>query len=99
MNIFLDFAWKIAIAAEMITKTTINSRIISIFFFSSIFFFDNGSIKSRVMVEPLVKTSDERVDIEAERTSTITIPITIGERVESIAGITASKPSACTSIS
>ena len=82
-----------AISAEITMNTTINALMMSIFFFSAISFFARGWMKSRVMVEPLVRTSDERVDIDAERTSTITTAIRMGVRVESIAGITASKPS------
>ena len=46
-----------------------------------------------------VRTSEERVDIEAERTSTITIAMMIVGRLSSIEGTIASKPSAATSAS
>lgn len=51
------------------------------------------------MVEELVRTSEERVDMEAESTSTMTMPMMIGERVASICGMMASKPAAATSMS
>ena len=40
-----------------------------------------------VSVELEVRTREERVDIEAERTRTITTPRSASERVESICGI------------
>ena len=49
-------------------------------------FFMSGLIRSSVRVELDVRTSDERVDMEAENTSTTTIPIRISGSVESIVG-------------
>ena len=47
-------------------------------------------MKSMVRVELEVITRDERVDIEAERTSITTSPISAGLKFLSIAGIIAS---------
>ena len=47
---------------------------------------------SSVRVDDEVRTSDERVDIDAESTKTITIAITIGARLEIIVGIMLSNP-------
>ena len=70
-------------------KTRIKARIIiSVFFWS--FFFESGTIKSSVSVELELRTSDESVDIEAERTRISVIPIISGERFESIVGIISS---------
>ena len=51
---------------------------------------DRGQLLSDVV--SYVFLDDERVDIEAERTSTITTPIKTGERVSSILGMIESKP-------
>ena len=82
--------------AEMMMKTRMNALIIIRVFFSS-FFFVIGTMKSSVSVELDVRTSDERVDIEAERTRISVIPMMIGERFESIVGIISSKPFSATS--
>ena len=72
--------------------------IIGRFFFSSrLFPKKTGSMKSRVSVELEASTSDDSVDIDAERTRTRAIPKTSGDRFASIAGMIASKPSAATS--
>ena len=55
-------------------------------FFSGISFFDAGRITSSVSVELEVKTSEERVDIDAESTSTMTTAIITEGSVESIEG-------------
>ena len=54
-------------------------------------------MKSRVMVEEEASTREERVDMEADSTSTMTMPRMREGRVDSMRGITASKPSAATS--
>ena len=76
-----------AMITEIATKTTINTLIRRTFFFSSIFFMQVEPRKSMVSVELEVRTREERVDIEAERTRTITTPRSASERVESICGI------------
>ena len=89
----------IAMIAEMMTNMTMNTRMMTTFFLSSIGFFFSGPIKSSVIVDELVSTNDDSVDMDADKTSTMMIPIIIGETVESMLGMTASNPSASTSIS
>ena len=48
-------------------------------------------MKSRVKVELEVITREERVDIDAESTSTTTTPMSTGESPESMVGMMASK--------
>ena len=54
-------------------------------------------MKSRVRVELEVRTREERVDMEAESTRITTTAMRRVGRPESMAGITASKPSAAMS--
>ena len=54
-------------------------------------------MKSMVRVELDVITREERVDMEAERTRMTTSPMSMGLKLESIAGMMASKPSVLTS--
>ena len=68
-----------AIITEIMRNTAISTLMIITSFFSSCFFI-LGFIKSIVSVELDVSTSDERVDIEAERTRTTTSPIKISGR-------------------
>ena len=75
-----------AITTEITIKKTIKTRIIRRVFFSSSFLQTVSFNTSRVRVELEVKTSEERVDIDAERTKTTTIPIKISGRVASICG-------------
>ena len=62
-------------------------------------FFRAGAMRANVMVEAEVRTREERVDMDADSTSTITIPMMMAGRLESIRGMTASNPSAFTSMS
>ena len=73
-----------AIKTEITINTPMNTRIVSTCFFSVISFTNRSLIKSRVSVELDVRTSDESVDIDADRTSTTVTPIRISGRVESI---------------
>ena len=82
----LDLACTMAISAEITTKKAINARIRTIFFLSERPFFVAGAIRSRVMVELEVSTKEERVDIDAERTRTSTMPMRIGERFANMDG-------------
>ena len=75
-----------AITADTAMKNTINNLMINTCCFSFKPFLNAGLITSSVKVELDVKTSDESVDIEAERTNTITIAITMSGKVASIAG-------------
>ena len=59
-------------------------------FLSSISFTIFPLIKSSVSVELDVSTKDDKVDMDAESTNTITIPTSISERDDSIVGIIAS---------
>lgn len=70
-------------------NTRTKARIIIRVLFS-FFFFESGTMKSSVSVELEVRTSDESVDIEAERTRISVIPMMSGERFESIVGIISS---------
>ena len=56
-------------------------------FFSLISFTNNGLIKSSVSVELDVSTRLDKVDMDADKTSTMTIPIRMSGRLESIVGI------------
>ena len=75
-----------ASSTEMTRKTAISTRMISISFLSE-HFFRLGLMRSIVSVELEVSTSEDRVDIDAESTSTTTRPI----RMSSRDGIMASK--------
>ncbi len=75
----------IAIPTEIIRKTAMNILIITTCFFSVIFL-QNGLIRSIVRVDDEVKTKLERVDIEADKTSTITTPIRMSGIVDIICG-------------
>ena len=80
-----------AITAETTIKKRMNTLITATCLESLIFSPAAGLITSRVNVELDVRTSDESVDIEAERTSTITTAITIEGSVDSIDGTIVSK--------
>ena len=85
----------------MMIKNARNMRMQSTCFFSVIFLANKGLIKSRVNVELDVSTRLERVDMDAESTRTITIPIRISGSDESIVGMIISYltvPSAAASI-
>ena len=84
MKMLLSVACLIAIIAEIMMNIAMKTLTVSILLFSLIGCFLRGSIKSIVIVEPLVSTSDESVDIDADRTSTITIPTINAGSVESI---------------
>ena len=71
----------------MTTNTTSSTRMYTTRLFSVIFFTTLPSSKSSVSVDEDVSTSEESVDIEAERTSTITRPISTFGSVESIVGM------------
>ena len=65
-------------------NTAMKNLIVRTCFFSSIFFANRSFMKSSVKVELDVRTSDERVDIDADRTSTTVTPIRMSGRNESI---------------
>ena len=90
----ISCAIKVGGSSAMITLITIkNTSMILIHnscFFSSISFTILSLIRSYVSVELEVSTRDDRVDMDADNTSTITIPIRISGKVESILGMIAS---------
>ena len=77
---------KIAITADTKIKNTINTLITNTCFFSDISFLDAGLITSSVNVELDVSTSDERVDIDADNTSTMTTAMTSAGSVDNMVG-------------
>ena len=79
-----------AITTEITTKNTSKIRMHSSCFLSSIFFTRFPLIRSSVSVELEVSTREDKVDMEADSTSTITIPIRISGRDCNIVGIMAS---------
>ena len=72
---------------ERTMKKMIKPLMQSIFLFSLIFLTTAPLIKSRVKVELEVKTKDAKVDMEAESTKTITMPIMISGVLESMKGM------------
>ncbi len=81
-----------AIITDIARKIAINARITISDFFSSSLFLQSGFIRSSVSVELDVSTSDDSVDIDAERTRMTTIPISISGSDSSILGIIPSEP-------
>ena len=75
---------------EITMKNTIRTRMISSCCFSFISFTIFPLIRSSVRVELEVRTKEDRVDMEAERTRITTTPISTSGRVESMAGMIAS---------
>ena len=80
-------SFTIAMTAEIKIKNTMKILITKICFFSDISFFIDGLITSRVNVELDVSTKEERVDIEADSTSTMTMAIIMEGSEESMAGM------------
>ena len=76
-----------ASAAEITMKTTISTRIQASLLCSDIFFTTLPCKRSSVSVEELVSTNEESVDMLADRTKTITMPIKMSGSVESIVGM------------
>ena len=71
---------------ERTIKQATRTRMTTSCFLSSISFMQVFFRTSRVRVELEVSTSEESVDMEAERTSTITTPIRMSGSVESMTG-------------
>ena len=90
------FRCTMAMTAETRINSAIITRITFILPFSVIFPLEAGTMRSKVMVEPLVSTKEDKVDMEAESTSTKTTAIKRSGIPLSIAGIITSKPSAAT---
>lgn len=76
-----------AIAAEITTNTTIRPRIHAIWLFSGMLFMTLPLRRSRVSVEEEVSTNEESVDMEADKTSTTTMPSRISGSPESMVGM------------
>ena len=96
MKVTLLWYWIRAMTTEMAIKTTIRPRMMRSCPFSSIFRWEWSRIRSRVMVELEVRTSEDSVDIDAERTRITTIPIRRSGSPDSMAGMMESYPSAAT---
>ena len=92
INVTPDLYCTIAIAALTAINTTIRTLMQSTFALSDIFFTTAPSIKSSVKVELDARTRDESVDMDAESTSIITIPISTSLSEPNISGTTASYP-------
>ena len=90
INCAMDFGGNNASTTEQTIKNTSNIRIQRSCFLSLIFLIKLSFKKSSVNVELEVSTREDKVDIEADNTSTITTPTKISGRVESISGIIAS---------
>ena len=71
---------------ERMMKKATRARMTTSWVFSVISFTTVSLRKSRVRVELEVRTSEESVDMEADSTRTMTIPIRRSGRVESIWG-------------
>ena len=76
-----------AMPAEITTNSTIRPRIQVSWLFSGMFLITLPFKRSSVSVEEDVSTNEESVDMEAERTSTTTMPSRISGRPESMVGI------------
>ena len=76
-----------AITTEIRIKPASSTRIHTNCCFSFIFFTKRGLIKSSVNVELEVSTRLDKVDMDADKTSTITIPIRMSGREDSIVGM------------
>ena len=79
-----------AINAETRTKKATNTRMEIILLFSVMGFLLRGAIRSKVMVEPEVSTNEDKVDMDAESTSTRITPIRIGPNFSTMEGIRSS---------
>ena len=77
---------------DIARKIAMKARITISDFFSSSLFLHSGFIRSSVSVELDVSTSEDSVDIDAERTRITTIPISISGSDSSIFGIIPSEP-------
>ncbi len=86
----------IAITEEMIINTTTSERIVRSWPFSLNFFIIFPLKKSSVSVDDEARTNAESVDIEADRTRMTVMPISMGDRFDSMLGIIESKPFAAT---
>ena len=87
MNVIDEWYCTSASAAETRMNTTMSRRIVESCFFSFMFFTTLPLITSSVRVDDEVSTRDESVDMDAESTSTITMPMRMSGSVESIVGM------------
>ena len=79
-----------AMTTEISMNTTISIRMMKTCFFSSMSLMMFPFRKSSVSVELEASTSEDSVDIDADRTRITTTPISSGDRVSSILGTMAS---------
>ena len=90
----ISCAMKVGGSKAIITLITIKKTNIILMqrscFFSSISFTIFPLIKSSVNVELEVNTKDDKVDMEAESTSTMTIPTKISDKEDNMVGMIAS---------
>ena len=87
MNVIDEWYCTRASAADTTMNTMMSTRMVESCFFSSIFFTTLPLSTSSVSVEDDVRTSDDSVDMEAESTSTITMPMSRSGNVESMVGM------------
>ena len=87
MNVIDELYCTSAMTAEMATNATSRQRIHASWRFSSMLFTTLSFSRSSVSVLDEVSTSELKVDIEAESTSTITRPTSRLGKVESIVGM------------
>ena len=73
-----------AITTDTTMKNTISTCMVTTCFFSLMSFITRSLSRSSVMVELDVSTREDRVDMDADSTSTTTIPIRISGSVDSI---------------
>ena len=80
----LKVSLSIAMTVDTTMKNTTKMRTVRSFFLSLISLREAGAITSRVRVEAEVSTRLDRVDMEADSTSTITTAISAAGREDSI---------------
>ena len=82
INVIEEWYCTRANAAEITMNTMMSTRIVESWPFSLIFF-----TALPLSTEEDVSTSEDKVDMEAESTSTMTMPMSRSGRVESIVGM------------
>ena len=87
MNVMEELYCTNASAADTMMNTTMRTRIQPSLLCSLIFFTTLPCRRSSVSVEDEVRTSEDSVDMLADSTSTITMPIRISGKVDSIVGM------------
>ena len=85
--VFIELYCTVAISADTAINTKINPRIITICFFSPIFLITCPFKKSNVNVDDDTKTNEDRVEIEAAKTSSMTSPTRTSGNFSTILGM------------